>query len=189
MFGIMATSAPVTSTNSTSAPAATPLPGSIRPSIAYLLLAMLAGSVIASMGFGGALYYLARSGRLSMRKGAVSKSVSPVDAHTHLLALGPLLVNLADQGESTYLRLSITLQVEDPTATKGSKDASNKSSDDEIAAVRDTALAVLGQQTADSLLAPSGKEDLKVELLKALNEHDHEMKVKKILFTDFLVQR
>jgi flagellar FliL protein len=106
-----------------------------------------------------------------------------------LLALGPLLVNLADQGESTYLRLSITLQVEDPTATKGSKDASNKSSDDEIAAVRDTALAVLGQQTADSLLASSGKEDLKVELLKALNEHDHEMKVKKILFTDFLVQR
>ncbi|MDW5264317.1 MULTISPECIES: flagellar basal body-associated protein FliL [Acidobacteriaceae] len=124
-----------------------------------------------------------------MRKDAASKSVAAVDAHTHLLALDPLLVNLADQGESTYLRLSITLQVEDAIATKDSRATNNKSGDDVTAAVRDTALTVLGQQTADSLLAPSGKEDLKVELLKALNEHDPDIKVKKILFTDFLVQR
>lgn len=124
-----------------------------------------------------------------MRGVAVTRSAPAVEVHTHLLALGPLLVNLADQGESTYLRLSITLQVEDPTEAKGSKAASSKSGDDEIAAVRDTALTVLGQQTADSLLEPTGKEDLKAELLKALNQHDPDLKVKKILFTEFLVQR
>jgi flagellar FliL protein len=157
--------------------------------MAHLLLAILLGFVIASAGFGGVLYYLAQSGRLSMRRGAASKSAAPVEVPTHLLVLDPLLVNLADQEESTYLRLSITLQVEDALEKKDAKAASDKGGDDAIAAVRDTALAVLGRQTANSLLAPSGKEDLKVELLKALNEHDPELKVKKILFTDFLVQR
>lgn len=124
-----------------------------------------------------------------MRGNTVTTSAPAVEVHTHLLALGPLLVNLADQGENTYLRLSITLQVEDPAATKDSKATSRKSGEDEVAALRDTALTVLGQQTANNLLEPSGKEDLKAELLTALNDHDPDLKVKKILFTEFLVQR
>ncbi|HEY5255066.1 MAG TPA: flagellar basal body-associated FliL family protein [Acidobacteriaceae bacterium] len=124
-----------------------------------------------------------------MRKDTVSKSVTTVDVPTHLLALDPLLVNLADEGDSSYLKLSITLQVEDSIATKGSKAESGKGGEDAVAAVRDTALTVLGQQTANSLLAPDGKERLKAELLKALNARNPGLKVKKILFTDFLVQR
>lgn len=124
-----------------------------------------------------------------MQKDSVSKGMASVDAPTHLLVLDPLLVNLADEGESTYVKLSITLQVEDSLANKDSKAASNKSGDDVIATVRDTALTVLGQQTANELLVPYGKVHLKAELLKALNERNPSLKVKKILFTDFLVQR
>lgn len=188
MSSIMATSVPPTDSAS-NLPVTSPVPGSLRSSMTSVLIAMLAGAVIASMGFGGALYYLARSGRLFMRKVSVSKSVATVDAPTRLLVLDPLLVNLADEGESTYLKLSITLQVEDSVATKDSKTASNKSGDDVVAAVRDTALTILGQETANNLLAQDGKEHLKAELLKALNEHNPGIKVKKILFTDFLVQR
>jgi flagellar FliL protein len=188
MLSIMATSSPLPEVAASSPNASSPVLGSVRRSITSLLVAVVAGAVIASAAFGGALYYLARSGRLSLSKGAASKIVPAVDTRTHLLALDPLLVNLADSDGSTYARVSITLQVED-AAAKDSKGSGNKSADDEVAAVRDTALTVLGQQTANDLLALQGKENLKAELLKALNQNNPAIKAKKILFTDFLVQR
>jgi flagellar FliL protein len=48
---------------------------------------------------------------------------------------------------------------------------------------------VLGRQTADGLLAADGKEHLKTELKSALVEHNADLKVKDVFFTDFLVQR
>ena len=189
MVSIMATSSPLSEVAASSPTANSLAPGSVRRSIASLLVAVVAGAVIASAAFGGALYFLARSGRLSLRKGAAPKSLAAADRHTHLLALDPLLVNLADPDGSTYAKVSITLQVEDAATTRDSKDSANKSGEDEVAAVRDTALTVLGQQTASNLLSPHGKEALKAELLKEFNQNNPVIKVKKILFTDFLVQR
>lgn len=185
----MATSTPLTDVAPNLPASTSAVHGSTKASVTSLLIAMLVGAIIAAMGFGGAFYYFARSGRISLRKGAISKGVTPAEAPTHLVALDPLLVNLADEGESTYVRLSITLRVEDAGAAKESKAASNKSGDDVIATARDTALTVLGQQTANSLLAADGKEQLKAELLKALNQQAPSLKVKQIFFTDFLVQR
>lgn len=186
---IMATSTPLTDVAPNLPVATSAVHGSTKASVTSLLIAMMVGAIIASMGFGGALYCLARSGRLSLRKGTISKSAYPAGIATHLVTLDPLLVNLADEGESTYVRLSITLQVEDADVAKESKATSNKNGDDVTATARDTALTVLGQQTANGLLAADGKEQLKAELLKALNQQTPSLKVKKILFTDFLVQR
>jgi len=110
------------------------------------------------------------------------------------MVLEPLLVNLADAGSSSYLRIALTLRVADvieKRIAKGDneKNKDDKSSDDSVAAVRDTVLAVLGRQTADGLLASDGKERLKAELKAALAEHNAELKVKDVFFTDFLVQR
>lgn len=184
----MATSSPLPDV-APNMPSANPAASESKRSIASLLLAAVAGAVIASAAFGGALYYLARSGRVSLRKTATVKSVPSPEIHTHLLVLEPLLVNLADQDGSTYARLSITLQAEDTVPAKDAKSKEAKGDEDEIAAVRDTALTVVGQQTANNLLAPNGKEDLKAQLLKAFNQNNPGLKVRKILFTDFLVQR
>lgn len=189
MLSIMATSSPLPEVAQSLPTASSPVPASATHSISSLLLAMVVGAVLSSAAFGGALYYLVRSGRLSLHKGAASKSVPNADTRTHLLALDPLLVNLSDPDGSTYARLSITLEVEDPAAAEGSKNSGNKGGDGEVAAVRDTALTVLGQQTANDLLAAHGKEDLKAELVKAFNQNNSGIKVRKILFTDFLVQR
>lgn len=105
------------------------------------------------------------------------------------MALDPILVNLADTGGSSYLRLSLTLQVTDATAKKDVSARSDKSSDDAVAAVRDTALTVLGSQTSDNLLVPEGKDRLKLDLKRAFAEHNADLKVKELFFTDFLVQR
>jgi flagellar FliL protein len=148
---------------------------------------MLIGAAIASLGIGGVLYYFARSGRLLIHRGAVADKRAPVETGTRLLVLDPLLVNLADGG--AYLQLSLSLQVADGAAKKDSSTKGDKSGDDAIAAVRDTALTVLGRQTADGLLATDGKERLKIELKKALAEHNVDLKVTRVFFTEFLVQR
>lgn len=156
--------------------------------IKSILIFMLLGAGIASLGFGGVLYYFARSGRLSMRKGSAVKASLPTAIATHLVVLDPLLVNLADENRSSYLRLSLTLQVADAT-TKDSKAKNDKGDDGTVAAIRDTTITVLGRQTANNLMAPDGKERLKVELKKALTEHNSDVKVTALFFTDFLVQQ
>jgi flagellar FliL protein len=113
---------------------------------------------------------------------------------TRAMVLEPLLVNLADAGGSSYLRVALTLRVADVVDKRGAKDNDEKSkndkgTDDAVAAVRDTVLTVLGRQTADGLLAMGGKEHLKTELKAALAEHNADLKVKDVFFTDFLVQR
>jgi len=140
------------------------------------------------------VYYLAHTGRLSMQGGAAQKTEAVTPATTHAMVLEPLLVNLADAGGSSYLRVALTLRVADAADKKGTRANDEKSKDDKgtedaVAAVRDTVLTVLGRQTADGLLGADGKEHLKAELKSALAEHNADLKVKDVFFTDFLVQR
>jgi flagellar FliL protein len=158
------------------------------------LIAVVIGVVVATLGVGGGIYYLAHTGRLPIQGGAAQKTEVSILATTHAMALEPLLVNLADAGGSSYLRVALTLRVADVADKKGSKPNGEKNKDekgteDSVASVRDTVLTVLGRQTADGLLAADGKEHLKIELKAALAEHNADLKVKDVFFTDFLVQR
>lgn len=159
-----------------------------------LLIAVVLGVVIATLGVSGIVYFLARTGRLPMPSGPVAKA-EPVVSMTHAMVLEPLLVNLADGGGNAYLRVGLTLRVADSAVkgnekTKDEKGADSKSGKDaDAAAVRDTALAVLGRQTSEGLLAGDGKERLKAELKAAIAAHNRELKVTDLFFTEFLVQR
>jgi flagellar FliL protein len=184
MSSIMTTPTPV-------ADIISPPPGaseSARSPIVSALIFMVLGAVIASLGFGGVLYSLSRSGRLSMSRSARAKPAPSTASITHLIVLDPLLVNLTGDSGSSYLRLSLDLQVADEPGKKDSAQKNDKGGDI-IAAVRDTVLTELGRQTSDSLLAPDGKDHLKLALKKALEEHNPDLKVKELYFTDFLVQR
>ena len=153
----------------------------------------MAGVLITGLSVGGVMYYLARAGKLPLQHfGAAAVRTEPiVPVATHAIVLEPLLVNLADAGGASYLRVALTLRVADAAAKKDAKPKEEKSKDgdDAVAAVRDTTLMVLGRQTADGLLAPDGKEKLKAELKLALAKHNADLKVTDIFFTDFLVQR
>jgi flagellar protein FliL len=192
----MATSPTVLAGSSTSSPLP---PASVSPTakvpVIAMLLAVVAGVVIATAGIGGVAYYLVRAGRFPAPGGTSAKAEAVTPAPTHGMVLEPLLVNLADAGGSSYLRVALTLRVADVSDKKGSqaKDGKNRddknASDEAAAAVRDTVLTVLGRQTADGLLAIDGKEHLKSALKAALAEHNADLKVMDIYFTDFLVQR
>jgi flagellar protein FliL len=170
-----------------------PIPTKATLSVGALLIAALAGVALTALGASAAMYYLARTGKLTSQA-AASRPAADVPPVTHLLVLEPLLVNLADAGGSSYLRVALTLRVADaakngnnPAAKGESKEG--KSNDDSGAAVRDTVLAVLGRQTSDDLLAADGKEHLKVALKSGMAQHNPDLKVVDVFFTDFLVQR
>jgi flagellar FliL protein len=193
----MATSPTVLAGTSAAVPpivSSVPAPETARFPVAPLIIAVVVGAVISALSVGGVVYYLARTGRLPIQEGAAHKAETVEPGPTHAMALEPLLVNLADAGGSSYLRVALTLRVADAAEGKGSKAKEDKPKEDRVASdvmasVRDTTLIVLGRQTADGLLVADGKEHLKAELKKAFAEHNADLKVMDVFFTDFLVQR
>ena len=179
---IMTTTPPVIQAKITSDPVKLP--------VAPLLIAIVLGVVVAVSTIGAALYYMLRSGKLPVQSAAASGARPAAAMKTHTLALEPLLVNLADSSGSAYLRVELTLQIADVAEVKEDKEANIKGGSKVAdAAVRDTALMVLGGQTSDALLAANGKEQLKKELKAAIAERNPDMRVTDLFFTEFLVQR
>jgi flagellar FliL protein len=189
----MATSPTVLANAPSSSP--DPAPPQAKSPIVPIVIALLVGFLITALAVGGGFYYLVRSGRLAGIAGAAKAKPQPLSvapAVTCAVTLEPMLVNLAGESGNSYLRLSLVLRVADNAGKKEEKPKEDKGKEDKseaVAAIRDTTLAVLGRQTAEGLLAPDGKERLKKELKAALAEHNSELKVTDIFFTDFLVQQ
>jgi len=156
------------------------------------MLAIAAGVLVVILGVGGGLFYMVHSGRLASRGGVVKPQVA-VPIATHVILLEPMVVNLADQGGESYLRIAIALRVYDSPLThsatpKAPRDKEDKGAS-ETAPIKDTLLMVLGRQTADDLLAAKGSERLKTAIKAAFAEHNSDMNVQDVFFTEFLVQR
>ena len=101
-------------------------------------------------------------------------------------AVGPMvnietfIVNIIDDEESRYLKASITVEVNTPEATM------------EIAQrmpqIKDAILLLVGNKTYGELRDLQGKIQLRAELLNKINSILLNGKVKRIYFTDFVVQ-
>ena len=109
------------------------------------------------------------------------------------IPLDAMVVNLADPGGHAYLRLGLALAIEGsatPSASaegSGAKAMASLPREQEIP-IRDTVLAVLGQQTSPELLEPGGRERLKQVLLAALAAQHPELRVHGLYFSELLVQ-
>ena len=171
-----------------------------KPGFVQLMMVIVASVLICVFLLTGAIYYLAKSGRLgavtaaSLSTSGVPKAEAGAVPPTHAIVLEPMVVNLADDGGKAYLRLGVTLRVMDPELKKGEKakeESPKEAKDigDADAAVRDTTLEVLGRESAEMLLAPEGKEQLKTQLKAAIAQRNPELKVTEVFFTEFLVQR
>ena len=164
-----------------------------------VMLAMVVSAVVAVGAAGGGVFLLVKSGRLPLGGGPLKvEAAGKAEPPPHRqIALDPLLVNLADGDGRSYLRVAITLVVEDPPLDKDAKakkgkeeaPAKGKPVNEHEAQERDAALGVLGRATAAELLAPDGKEHLKDELRAAFTAKVPETKVTDVLLTEFLVQR
>ena len=106
-----------------------------------------------------------------------SGEANPVKSTLHLESF---VLNLADPGQRSYLRVGIDLGLGRPLSKEEAAP---------IGPVRDTILTVLGQAQTDDLVTAKGKAKLKEDLLRALQQRVPGLGVEEVYFTEFLIQR
>jgi len=93
--------------------------------------------------------------------------------------LEPFIVNIYDGQELRYLKVKV--EIEMAAAVKGELDA-------RVAPIRDAILILLSAKTLQDIQDVQGKNQLKEEIMTALNKILPPGKIAKIYFTDFVVQ-
>lgn len=161
-----------------------------------IMLPVLLSTVLTLGVVGGGGFYLIRSGKLgaatqnSPAQPAVAPIIVVAPPASHVLALEPMIVNLSDAGGHAYLRASVSLKIRDEEKSEKKEEKKGLKTVDTVStALRDTTLAVLSRHTSDELLLPDGRETLKKSLEREYREHNTEIPVLEVYFTDFLVQK
>jgi flagellar FliL protein len=95
------------------------------------------------------------------------------------LELEEFLLNLAGSN-SHYLRATFAVGLK--------KGVSGKKMEEEVAPIRDAMLSVLTTKTLEDISTQAGKEKLRAEMVKKINEELGEEKVVKIYFINFAAQ-
>ncbi len=96
------------------------------------------------------------------------------------LQLDPFIVNLADPTGRRYLRAKITLEFKD--------DQTYQQANERIPQINDAIIMVLSSKTVEEVLSPEGKLELRMELIRKLNELLGPNAIRNIYFTQFVVQ-
>ncbi|HEY3308104.1 MAG TPA: flagellar basal body-associated FliL family protein [Desulfuromonadaceae bacterium] len=99
---------------------------------------------------------------------------------TNVFALEPFIVNIYDGQELRYLKVKVEMEMANP-AVKGELEV-------RLAALRDAILVLLSSKTMQDIQDVQGKNQLKEEILGAVNKQIPPGKIAKIFFTDFVVQ-
>ena len=102
------------------------------------------------------------------------------EAATNIYPLEPFIVNIYDGQELRYLKVKVEMEMAAP-AMKGELDA-------RLAPIRDAILVMLSTKTMQDIQDIQGKNQLKDEVLAAVNKQVTTGKIAKIYFTDFVVQ-
>ena len=137
--------------------------------------------VVAGVLAGGSIWYLLGRNHSEVSTNQTSEASAQTVVH-----LEGFTVNLADPEDNHFLRVTMDLAVGHiPAPTEKEKPNSGLP----MPRIRDTILSVLTVCKAEPLLTPEGKQQLKRNLLEALNRENPELGVREIYFTEFLVQR
>jgi flagellar FliL protein len=94
--------------------------------------------------------------------------------------LDPFVVNLRDEGSSRYLKTSFEIEVDKPE-TLAEVEAQKR-------ALRDSVLRYLSNLTVADTLGEEAKQKITDGIMARLEKELGEGKVKKLYFTDFVIQ-
>ncbi|WP_303723017.1 flagellar basal body-associated protein FliL [Malonomonas rubra] len=97
-----------------------------------------------------------------------------------MVNIDTFIVNIIDDEESRYLKAAITLEMNTPTAAA---EVSER-----MPQIKDAILLLVGNKTFPELQDLQGKIQLRAELINRINSVLANGKVKRIYFTDFVVQ-
>jgi flagellar FliL protein len=123
-----------------------------------------------------------------------------------LLDLGDFILNLADVGTKSYLKVSVAIELSKTEAEIAASNAVAKPSGHGEAApdvgatiiaemerykpaIRDAVISVLSNKTSDELKSPTGKEISKEEILEMVNNiFEGQREVMRVSFGQFIIQ-
>jgi flagellar FliL protein len=100
-----------------------------------------------------------------------------------VLALEPFVVNLADADAARYLRIKISLMVDDKTKIKEMEE--NQALQ---LKVRDVILQSLTLKTSQDLINENGKNKLRHEIQEKVTVYFRDPKLVDVMFTEFVIQ-
>lgn len=112
---------------------------------------------------------------------SLKTALSDDEAVKNVVELQPFIVNLADESEARYLRMTVSVGI-------SGEGESEKPNPIFITRVRNAMLAVLSVKTSEEVLSVKGKAKLRKELLNAAQRASEEPAVEAIYITDFIVQ-
>ncbi|MFQ5779657.1 MAG: flagellar basal body-associated protein FliL [Nitrospiria bacterium] len=144
---------------------------------------LIGAVVILLLGGGGAFFLLKKppkeEGVAVEVKAEAKKGGVEADAII-IYDLDPFIVNLADNPENRYLKVTINLDLIKP---EYSKDVT-----DHLPQIRDSLLILLSSKTSSGIRTVEGKMELRDEILHRINAVFEEKKVKMAYFMDFVTQ-
>lgn len=125
----------------------------------------------------GAAFMMVQKASAKQKGGEVKKvEKGPV------MTLDEFLVNLSDPGSDHFLKVTVGLELD---KEKGKTAESLKEQTPEI---RDAILTSLSSETRDRIAPESGREKLKAQIKKNVNDALGEEDVKNVYFTNFVTQ-
>ena len=144
--------------------------GKKRPPM-MVIMAVLAVLVL------GTAFMVVQKASAKQRGGGVKKvEKGPV------LPLDEFLVNLSDPGSDHFLKVTVGLEL------NKAKGKSAEGLKEQTPAIRDAVLTALSSQSRDAVTPIKGREKLKAEIKKNVNEALGEDDVQGVYFTNFVTQ-
>lgn len=143
---------------------------------------LIAAAVVLVAGVGFGAYWLG-SGKApgpSAGAGVAEASRAATEAIGPMIDIAPFIVNILDNDGTRYLKAALTLEVE---TAAGQQEVMER-----MPQLRDAILLVASNKTFDELRDLQGKLQLRAELLARINEIMRRERVKRIYFTEFVVQ-
>jgi flagellar FliL protein len=139
------------------------------------MMLIIVAAVVVLAGVGGGVY--------AMRRGQSAAPTAEKSTSRGLVPFDPFVVNLADPGGSRFIRVTLSVVVDDEKVA--SKIADTPVS---VKEARSAILELLSEQNSASLVTPDGKTALKKAIIDRVSKIFPDAKVTDVYFAEFVVQ-
>ncbi len=143
------------------------------------LTAYLVGKAIAKLPVASAAAEGTPESEAAKKEAELAEAIE----HGAVVPLDPFVVNLADQDAARYLRIKVSLMVDDKSRVK--EIIENQAL---TLKVRDVILQTLTRKTSHELINDEGKNKLRAEIQSGIERYFKEPKLTDVMFTEFVIQ-
>lgn len=143
--------------------------------IVLLLVLLIVGGLVA--------YFLLSGGdeeQVEPQKVEKKKKVSKMTEIGPIYPLDRFIVNLLSNNSSRYLKCKIDLELDAPEL--------QAEVDKKLPAIRDLIIRILSSKTVEEIQTSKGKEKLKEEIKRKINEILTTGEIRNVYFTEFVIQ-